>query len=143
MKTVGVNQPHVAHGGLASDRRASDVKSDRPATDGLTSVTVVDKSQIRDDESGVSPEAIGSAGNSVSTLEAAELRASEVEASELEGTDSDASESDKKEALAGDTLTPGSEIATDESIISTADLRDVFNRLEVIVQKLARGGAVW
>jgi len=33
--------------------------------------------------------------------------------------------------------------STDESIISTADLRDVFNRLEVIVQKLARGGAVW
>jgi hypothetical protein len=34
-------------------------------------------------------------------------------------------------------------VTTDESIISTADLRDVFNRLEVIVQKLARGGAVW
>ena len=34
-------------------------------------------------------------------------------------------------------------VLSDESIISTADLRDVFNRLEVIVQKLARGGAVW
>ena len=141
MKTVGVNQPHVA--------------SDELSRNAL----VVDGSQTCVDESAPSTgTAGGSVGNSVSTLEASESDASFPAPSE-----SVSSESVKDEAMADErnvvdeilsrgvetvstgveAVAAGAEPATDESIISTADLRDVFNRLEVIVQKLARGGAVW
>ncbi len=110
--------------------------SDRPASDGLANAAVVDKPQNCFDESAVSKGTVGSNGHAVSTLEA---------------SDSDASASVEDEELStnGDCRDPGgassksAETNSDESIISTADLRDVFNRLEVIVQKLARGGAVW
>ena len=87
------------------------------------------------DESAVSTEAVGSAGDPVSTLETSESKDGQDFGVETSSTTS--------ENATDDVSTKGSEVAMDESIISTADLRDVFNRLEVIVQKLARGGAVW
>ena len=94
------------------------------------------------DESAVSTEAVGSAGDPVSTLETSEVKDGQdfgVETSSIGVETSSTSSENATDAVS----TTGSEVATDESIISTADLRDVFNRLEVIVQKLARGGAVW
>ena len=87
------------------------------------------------EESAVSTEAVGLAEDPVSTLETSELNDEQDFGVETSSTSS--------ENATDDVSTTGSEVATDESIISTADLRDVFNRLEVIVQKLARGGAVW
>ena len=127
MKTVGVKRPHVANGELASD------------------VPVVHGPQGRLDESVLSIEADGSIKNLVSTLESSESNASSPTSTE---SIKDEAEIPDDRDVAAETVstgaeTTGAETATDESIISTADLRDVFNRLEVIVQKLARGGAVW
>jgi len=101
---------------------------------------VVHGTQRRLDESVLSIEADGSIKNPVSTLEASESNASSPTSSE--SIEDEAGIPDDRN-VAAETVSTGAETATDESIISTADLRDVFNRLEVIVQKLARGGAVW
>lgn len=79
-------------------------------------------------------EALSNDGSFVSTLETAETSS---------GDSQSANDKSSSANIEGRVAAGESASATDESIISTADLRDVFNRLEVIVQKLARGGAVW